>query len=93
MSKQDDLMREYFALIREKKQIKADRSAYLTEHGTCVERGDDCIDALRMGEAVDLCEICAKRHNWYLALQRISHRRASILQRVKHILAKEPTNA
>lgn len=95
----NDLMREYFGLVGQKGNIKYERSIYMSdEENYCCnvvkavdtyDTGGDCIDQMRFGNAVELCEYCAKRHEWYLELKRISIRRSAIMRRVKRIVTKE----
>lgn len=80
------LMYEYFSLTKKRAKIKSERSAYLTENGVCEivdQYGGTCVDNLRQGAKVTLCQICEKRHDWYSKLQVIGHRRGSIMSMVK----------
>lgn len=78
----NDYMAEHHCLNIDRPSTDfADQSDYEENGGECIRR-----EVGMGGYPAPMCEVCEKRNAWYLERQRLSHRRATLIRKVKRIV-------
>lgn len=82
-----ELMQEYFHCKQTIRDIKKQRSAFLTVH-KCEEE-NDCIEMMQEEPMIILCPVCSNRHGWHEEIYTLGHRCSGLLTRVKKLVEKK----